>query len=51
MLMQVLSLTQEQIDALAETERSAIMQLVRTFIISATHRINGFFSEVGLWAL
>ncbi|KDR74950.1 hypothetical protein GALMADRAFT_249895 [Galerina marginata CBS 339.88] len=32
MLMQVLSLTQEQIDALAETERSAIMQLRTRFM-------------------
>ncbi|KAF8958943.1 hypothetical protein BDZ97DRAFT_1906346 [Flammula alnicola] len=32
MLMQVLSLTQEQIDALAETERSAIMQLRSRFM-------------------
>jgi len=30
MLNQVFSMTQEQIDALAETERSAIMQIVST---------------------
>ena len=30
MLMQVLSLTQEQINALPETERQAIVQLVST---------------------